>query len=81
MHTYKRYKTIHGKERNGVQEDHTGGLKTNIQNSIFSFFYIKSKRYEETIAKCYNLAQLGRKSKKFVIVFSIPFYIINIFAN
>lgn len=46
-----------------MQEGHSSGLKTNIQNSIFNFFYIKSKRYEENTAKRYNLTQLGSKSK------------------
>lgn len=40
---YKRYKTIHERERNGLQEEHTGGLKTSIQNSIFNFFTSKVK--------------------------------------
>lgn len=46
-----------------MQEGHSSGLKTNIQNSIFNFFHIKSKRYEENTAKHYNLTQLGSKSK------------------
>lgn len=63
MHIYKKCKNIPGRAENGMQEEHTGGLKTNIQNKIFNFFYIKNKRYEESIVKCYNVIQLSCKSK------------------
>lgn len=29
IRTFKKYKNIHGREGNGVQEEHTGRLKTN----------------------------------------------------